>query len=171
MKIKYIDKTHIKSNNKNNIKKILLYTTGIPILSVSIFTISYYAGINIYNNGVSTKIIETTYKIGDENFKIKDIYLLYKDNEIRICRRENNYNDYKFYDINTNDLIGIINYSLKSSSEIKEKDKENIMKYMNGYEYVNLGEKIKEDGFKEHYRINQYYIDDYIENKKFLLLK
>ena len=170
MKIKYLDKFHKKLKKDGKLENKIVLGTGVGIISAALFAFSVYGGTKIYNNDVHNKIMETYYKIGEDKVQLKDIYLLYKGKEIRKCRREkeNKTNIYKFYDIKTNEFLAMTDSSLNSSHEIKDEEKEEVLKYMNGYKYINLGQVLFEDSFKEYFRINQFYIDEYIENKRFL---
>ena len=175
MKIKYIDKFHKKIKEDSSFKNKLIFGIGMSVLSATIFTISFQGGKMLYKNDINNKIIETTYKVEDKSYALKDIYILYKDKEIIKCRREEVVEEntlskkiYKFYDIKTNEMIAFTEYNQISNNYISEKNKENDTKNMNGYKYINLGEVMKSNAYNDHYKINQNYINDYIENKRFL---
>lgn len=196
MKIKYFDKLHKKIKDDPYFSFSDEIAKGVAIL----LTVSLMTGgiasvlITSHNSHIEDKISNTEYIIENENrYAVQDIFILYKNNEIRLCRREQELKStesginvaqsialgfpisstkenyiYKFYDIKTNEMIGFTDYEQTSIEQIEEKNKNDAMKNMNGYEFVNLGKKLRKDAFKEHDKVNQEYIDDYIENKRFL---
>ena len=165
MKIKYLDKNH-KKVIAEYVKPLAAIMVGTSILATPVIAVL----LDHYNK---SEIWNTPYLIeNNESYKLGDIYVLYKEDEIRLCRCEqeikniregvilplgvpvpsNSYDCiYKFYDIKTNEMVESIG---DSSSK--------------GYEIINLGKELGEVTSFTSDKVNQEYIDNYIENKRFL---
>lgn len=194
MKIKYIDKLHKKLKEDTDLQ--VKVASGAVI---GFMVTLYISGIILANKAhesaiIESEILKTPYVIeNNESYKLKDIYILYKDDDIRICRREDVLKSvssgydlaksitigtlisdssydylYKFYDLKTNELVAATDFPQNSSDEIHEEFIEEHMRFMNGYKFLNLGEVMKFDAYEDHEKIDQEYIDEYIENKRFL---
>lgn len=174
MKIKFFDKMHKKINTD-----IVVPIVG-GILAATLMAVPMFLIMDEMDR--EKEILETPYIIENNgSYKLKDIYVLYKEDEIILCRRTQEIKSakrrinisvyrlmgipissysyeyiYKFYDIRTNEMVAVWD---TETSEKKE---------MNGYEFINLGIPLKEDAIEEDAKVNQEYIDDYIKNKRFL---
>ena len=164
MKIKYFDKNHESIKETAQIVGTVL--GFIAVSSITIGSFFYWAG---QTTPRMHEISNITYVHGTQKFDCDDIYILYKEQEIRKCTKKgyiksggiicNDYN-YEFFDIETGENLGYVDIDRNEGVTSK------------GYKYINLANYIYEDKLEKKTSdisdINQEYLDDVIENKRFL---
>lgn len=187
MKIKYLDKKHKKINKKCSVSEKLeeglkkldegkLFiagaTTGLTAVAIFI-SICLYTRFSLPKPRVVASI---PYVQNEQTYNLDEIYIFYKESEIRKCLRKgyvynqditDTYVAYEFFDIATGEKIAHTKYNRSQSDDAEEE------KTLNGYKYIRLSDIIYEDLYEkkvtnEEEVATQEYIDDIIENKRFL---
>lgn len=202
MKIKYIDKFHKKIKDDYGFQD-KVFATGLAAVLISLsIPVFIYGQKHAEEAHIKDEIKNIPYVAeASDMYTISDIFILYNNDEIRKCRRQetlvsdefnpalfitygpafanNSSYIYSFYDIETNELVGCTTYSnlmcdeingldISTGEQIGYKEGQTPEESMNGYKFINLGEIISHDGFEDYKSIDQEYIDDFIEEKKFL---
>lgn len=166
MKIKYFDKNHESIKETAQIVGTVL--GAVVAISITVGSFCYWVG---QTTPRSHEIDNLVYINEGEKFKCSDVYILYNESEIHKCIRKgyikndglilNDYN-YEFYDIETGEFFGYTDMGRYAEEGITSKN----YKFVNLANYV-FNEKL-EQKTSDISDVNQEYLDDVIENKRFL---
>lgn len=181
MKIKYFDKEHKKTNNNTKLKQNLITFSVMGFTSALMISMVVSVSLITHKSELRHEINQTPYIVeSNVTYPVKDIWLLYNDQEVIKCRREtmvgNSYPPgfklsrgiYNFYNIETNELLGYTTVNAHNIEGLSKSFLEDEIKHLNGYKYVNLGTILGYKELDEYQNIDQEFIDNFIEEKRFL---